>query len=451
MRSRTSCSPASTLTLTPVPAGELARRVDDVGRGLRAGRLVDEVARPRDRVRDRGAPFECGAYLRTAATDDEHPLELRRLRVALVAQELVAAEHDCLRRAPARSRAGRQSSGAASSSVVATVLTVFARRASVAPARRNASGVRSSRAPTPTSTTRLRAEVPVRRHRERLAALAREVGLLHELGETAAEGVVDAVARRGRARVRRTRARRAGRRGRDRRRGRASARRSGPMGVARWGVGTACRTVGSCNGRQRAFLPAGERVHEVGEPVQVRHDLAGRVRANRAASRRPRPRSARRTNVRARSSAAATRFSPGHDELLRWLEARGDVVDDRFQPLDHRRGRERDTSGCSLRRCRVRSRARRRRRTIRAATATTACAVRCRVRLSARATPSALTASSTAPYAAGPASSLRDATAVEQTRRAVVAGTRIDLQSFGRSPASESTRRWRRPPGRSRR
>ena len=53
-------------------------------------------------------------------------------------------------------------------------------------------------------------------------------------------------------------------------------------------------------------------------------------------------RSARRTTVRATSSAAATRVSPGKHELLRRLEAVGDVVDDRLQRRHHLGGHPRD-------------------------------------------------------------------------------------------------------------
>ena len=46
--------------------------------------------------------------------------------------------------------------------------------------------------------------------------------------------------------------------------------------------------------------------------------------------------------MRAKSSAAAIGILAREHELLRGLEATGDVVDDRLEPLDHPRGDERD-------------------------------------------------------------------------------------------------------------
>ena len=235
-------------------------------------------------------------------------------------------------------------------------------------ARRRA--VSSSGSPTPTSTAAFASQRPAVGHRQRLAELALEAGLVEERGEPAVERGVDRVgAGAERAALAHDRDREqlggdaVGGRGDDGERERHEC--SG--GVGGWSV-AGIRVVGA-DGPEGALLPAGERVDEVGEPVEVRHDLAVGRASPRAAAATAR-RSARRTTVRATSSAAATRFSPGSTNSVRRLVARGDVVDDRLERRRPSSSVVSETPGVELARgSPARWRARRRPRTARAGAA----------------------------------------------------------------------------------
>ena len=206
-------------------------------------------------------------------------------------------------------------------------------------ARRSPSSVTSSALPRPTRSAAFAAEAPGRRDGERLARACRR-------SRTPAMNVVSRRrARRrprrhpARARDRRTPGRRAGRRG-------PSARGS-VRDVEADGHGSSeCLesrgwVCGQCSPHrpEGAFLPAGERVHEVGEPVEVRDDLAAvePTVGGRGDRRALGPAHDRAREVeRGRDPVLA-----GQDELLRRVVAGGDVVDDRLERGDHRGGDER--------------------------------------------------------------------------------------------------------------
>ena len=137
--------------------------------------------------RDRRAPVDRGAHRRAAAADHRDLLQLRRLGVALVLEELVRAEHERPRRPPARRRPRSSRSGAASSSVVATDATL--RRAPGERGRGAAHAVDVELVGVADAHEHrgLGPELARGRHRERLAQLALEAGLGEERGEPAAE------------------------------------------------------------------------------------------------------------------------------------------------------------------------------------------------------------------------------------------------------------------------
>ena len=398
------------LTVTPRAAQQLARlprpcrpaTSPSTGVFTRSRAHDDRVARSPRRARPRRFTA------RAAVADDDAPSSsFDGVAVALVLEELVARRAPALgdrlrgvgeRRAPVPTRRA---------SVVATDATLLARRAIAAAGAAHAverelvgladadehrglglqlarrSAPRASRPACPRSRPRRGTRRARRRARRRPTsapgpssrALARS-GTASRSAATRSAAVVDDGEREGH--------------------GGSGGSRDRVSGIGSGSVRT---------GRNVPFLPAGERVHEIGEPVEVRHDLAV-GRASRACAAATACRSARRTTVRATSSAAATRFSPGQHELGGRLVARGDVVDDRLERVDHLVGGERDAG---RRACARFSGAV-------ASSAPTTNSSRCsRTRssssseprsASARASPSAETASSTAPYASGPGESL---------------------------------------------
>ena len=228
-----------------------------------------------------------------------------------------------------------------STSVVATVVAFVAARAIDSRRRRSVASVTSA-APTPTSSASRRRSSDTGTS-ERLAGLALEPGLGHERAEPAAERAPDASAPGPSTRSANTGT--AEQIGADRRDGcgehavigTRAPDRNGSVRVAerssRW-----VRRV--ADGAERAFLPAGERVDEIGEAVEVRHDLAvveppGPGRGHRFALGAPHDRA--RDVERGRDPVLA-----GQHELLRRFEPGGDVVDDRLERLDHLVGHPRD-------------------------------------------------------------------------------------------------------------
>ena len=182
------------------------------------------------------------------------------------------------------------------------------------------------------------------------------------------------------------------------------------------------------DGPEVAFLPAAERIDEVGEPVEVGDDLAARSSQPSRVAATAR-RSARRTTARATSRAAATRFSPGSTNSVGGSKRVGHVVDDRLERVDHRLGRERDAGLQLARGSRARWRARRPTTKSSRWRRTSSSSSSEPRSVSARARPSSDTASSTAPYAVGSGAVLADPAAVEQSGGAVVALARVDLRS----------------------
>src|SRR4051812_30108994 len=93
----------------------------------------------------------------------------------------------------------------------------------------------------------------------------------------------------------------------------------------------------AASGAVVAFLPTAESPAQVGEPVEVRHDLTVGLEPAAAGRGDARPLGA--------AGRGASDVEGGRDpvlarqhELERWVEPGGDVVDDRFERLHHRRG-----------------------------------------------------------------------------------------------------------------
>ena len=186
--------PSNTSTFSPFAARDAAARARRPSSGdFAAGGLVDQVARPRDRLRDPRAAVE----RRRAPSRSPRPS-------TTTCAASTASRPTCTRgTGSARARRPRRTP--------ARPPRVDRRRAPrrAASSRPSRPSPRGGRAPRPPGATRRRrassrvadadedrglgAEPPPRRHRERLAALALEAGLGHELGEAAAERVVDHV------------------------------------------------------------------------------------------------------------------------------------------------------------------------------------------------------------------------------------------------------------------
>ena len=240
-----------------------------------------------------------------------------------------------------------------------------------------------------------RRQPAARGYREHVAPFAFEVGLVHEVGERAVDRVVDEVGTRPELA--------AGEDGDDEQ---VNLRRAG-TDFDDWGHGVGVyEAVSSAFGPRGTCLPASA-------PSCTRGRRGGSDTARRSCRRRairhawPRraARSARRTIARARSSAAATRFSPGNTNSVGGFVSRGQVVDDRLEPADHRLAHERDF-GFQL--GTVRGRGREfgaGNEELALQTKDRARAARNRVRSRHAPGPTRSTASSTDPYASGPASS----------------------------------------------
>ncbi len=176
-----------------IAAGELG----DVGRRLRGRGLVDEVAGPQR------PPPRCGRRARARRAPWRRPSSRRARAPASTPwpPTCSAGTGSCraprLRRRPARPARGRRRARprrAASSRPPPRAPRAW--RAPHRPAGRSRVervGVADSE-----QERGLRAQVPAGRDREHLAALALEVGLAHEVGERAAERVVDELGPRAR-------------------------------------------------------------------------------------------------------------------------------------------------------------------------------------------------------------------------------------------------------------
>ena len=315
-----SCVTSSTCTVTPRAAQQLARvRRDHVGRRLLLRGLVHQVACPRAprrrsprRARPRPAPRA------PPAASTVTFVELRRLARRPCTRGTGSRRARSPRPPPARRRRPRARCRAVAS-VVATDATL-PDAARDRGCRRGAGrrAVSSSGSPTPTST----AAFAFSCHRVGTASVSPGLPSNPASSRNAASPPSSAAStasapgpsspplpdRDGEQ----VGGDPIGGGGRDgEREGHGASGGRGGRGVAQV-ARVGARVVGTvgADGTERPFLPPGERVHEVGETVQVRHHVAvGRASPPRAAA--TAWRSARRTTVRARSSAAATRFSPG--------------------------------------------------------------------------------------------------------------------------------------------
>ena len=281
-------------TVTPVPRSTLRASAANVGRRLLLRRQVDHVARPRHRAAD--APRRARPPTSPRAPPAPTITTLASLvgvAFALGTRGTGTRRARGPRRVPARPRR-RSSPGVASSSVVATDAPCSPRARSRRAARRTPSSVSSAGSPRPTSTAALASQRAGGRDGERLPELALEAGFVEERGERAAEGGVDGRRRRDRGR----------RPSRHATTSRSAATRSAAVvtvenvndtGLVALSARFFRRVFGGCSvcsgigadGTEVPLLPAGERVDEIGEAVEVGHDLSSRRASRRARRRRP--------------------------------------------------------------------------------------------------------------------------------------------------------------------
>ena len=339
-----SAAPSSTSTLTPLPRSSVCADFANVGRRLLAAAACSPRRGPRSRPRSPTRPRSSAALTARRPCRSRSPARASTASRRTCTRGTGSRRARSPRRSPARPPALSRSSGAASSSVVATRLDLL--RPPGDRGRRVADAVDGqlvARADADEDRG-LGAEAAVRRHRERLAGLALEAGLLHERGEPAAERRVDEVARPGRARP-------AAKTGTA---SRSALTRSAAVDTSEKVRGTGSLRRGSGGFRTVVRRARAGRNSPSCQRASVQHRSASRFRYGTtwlSGSSQPTVVAVTRLALGAphdRAGEVERGGDPvlaGQHELGRRLEALGDVVDDRFERGDHLRGDERGAGG----------------------------------------------------------------------------------------------------------